>query len=161
MGITNFFILADLISSSSDIKPGESFVISDFTFHAIHNSLIGKNIEKWGVRFLDIKYIFDSEMRKELKEKDKTLKEEIVLCIPGIKPFIFESEMILAKKVNLNLLMDAGIAEALTAFHMNRKVCIYGIVGSSPAEIIKISIDDKEKVVAKFISTVKDTSYFS
>ncbi|MBB5219975.1 MULTISPECIES: purine-nucleoside phosphorylase [Treponema] len=111
---------------NNTFKAGDLMLITDHISCFAPNPLIGKNIDELGVRFPDMTQVYNKDLqaiiRNVAKNNSITLKEGIYTQLTG-PSFESPAEIRMLRTLGTDAVGMSTVVEAITANHMNMKVC--------------------------------------
>ena len=132
---------------SEELVPGDIMIISDQISSFVPSPLIGRNIDKFGVRFPDMSHIYDEELqeviRKSADHLQIDLKEGTYIQLPGPN-FESPAEIRMCKAIGADAVGMSTACEAIAANHMGMKICGISCIANPAAGISKKPLTHEE-----------------
>jgi hypothetical protein len=130
-GASQFFIVSEALSASPLIKPGDVFLFRNYIPMNFVNPFIGKHIEDWGDRFLDVTAIFNPEVNEaatEIMEDTLPMITENVIWVNPKKTFGDKAEITMAQSLRIPIISDKGMLPAFLCHDMKKNFISVGII---------------------------------
>ncbi|HHW90619.1 MAG TPA: purine-nucleoside phosphorylase [Clostridiales bacterium] len=156
LGVKN--IILTNASGGITLPPGQVMLIGDHILFNVPSPLIGKNDTQLGLRFPDMTYTYDSELRAKAKQAAKKhnikLKEGVYLQCSGPQ-FETPAEIKMFKKMGADVVGMSTAIEAIAARHCDMKVLGLSFVANYAAGVTKqiITAEDVNQTVGRMSIT--------
>ncbi len=151
MGAKILFITNASGGINSSFKAGDFMLLRDHISSFVPNPLVGKNIDELGVRFPDMSYVYDGELRDKIKaaakELDIDLKEGIYVQTMG-PSYESPAEIQMFKLLGADAVGMSTVVEAIAANHCGFKICCISCVCNLAAGIADHELTGEEVIAA-------------
>jgi len=153
-GARQFFIVSETLSASPLIKPGEAFLYQNYMPMNPVNPLIGKHVEGWGDRFLDVTAIFKPEINeavtKAMKDTMPIITENIVWVSPK-KTYGDKAEITVAQSLRIPIISAKGMVPALLFHDMKKDFVSVGIIQRNLTLNSSLTNEMRKDIASKLI----------
>lgn len=160
LGAERLFLTAAVGSLRAEIKPGELVLISDQINFTGWSPLIGPNDDAIGPRFLDVSNIYDSGLRKKIRESataiELDLHEGVYTCVVG-PCFETKAEARMLAGLGGDIVGMSVVPEAIIGRHCGYQIAGLAVVtnycpGLSDEHFDHDSVISQSKGTAKKVS---------
>lgn len=132
---------------NATFNPGDLMLIEDHISNFVPSPLIGENIPEFGVRFPDMSYVYDEDLRKFAKKCAKKLgiklKEGVYIQFKGPN-YETPAEIRMAQTLGADAVGMSTACEAMAANHMGMKILGLSVVSNLAAGISKEALTEEE-----------------
>jgi len=153
-GATQFFIVSEILSASPLIKPGEVLLYQNFMPMSPVNPFIGRHVEGWGDRFLDVTAIFKPEINeaviKAMKDTMPIITENVVWVSPK-KTYGDKAEIRIGQSLRVPIICAKGMVPALLFHDMKKNFVSIGITQWNLALKTSLTNDMRKDIASKLI----------
>lgn len=170
LGIKTLIVTNAAGGANKSFKPGDLMIINDHINFAGNNPLIGKNLDKYGPRFLDMTYAYNRELiqlaRDVGKDIELDLREGVYMWFTG-PTYETPAEVRLATILGADAVGMSTVPEVIVANHHGIKVLGISCITNMAAgildkplrheEVVETSIKVKnqfEKLVTEIINRI-------
>lgn len=147
MGAKKLILTNAAGGANPEFHPGDFMLITDHIATAVPNPLIGKNIDKLGVRFPDMSEVYSKRMRSVVKEEAKklgiNLQEGVYVQLTG-PTYETPAEVRMCRIWGGDAVGMSTACEAMAARHMGLEVCGISCITNMAAGISEQKLDHKE-----------------
>ena len=164
MGAETLFLTNAAGGLGDGFACGDLMLITDHISCFVPNPLLGKNDDKFGVRFPDMSELYDKELRQIIidcsKEIDLELKQGVYLQLTG-PSYETPAEIRMCKVFGASAVGMSTAVEAVVANHMKMKICGISFISNLAAGISEQPLCHEEvkaaadEVAPKFQKLVK------
>lgn len=132
---------------NATFNPGDLMIIEDHISNFVPSPLIGANIPELGVRFPDMSYVYDEDLRIYAKRCAKKLgirlKEGVYIQFKGPN-YETPAEIRMAQTLGADAVGMSTACEAMAANHMGMKILGLSVVSNLAAGISKEALTEEE-----------------
>ncbi|MBQ4463189.1 MAG: purine-nucleoside phosphorylase [Eubacterium sp.] len=132
---------------NTSFKAGDLMLITDQISSFVPSPLIGENVDEWGTRFPSMNDIYDCKLRKIIEEtaeeKGIKLRQGTYLQTTGPQ-YESPAEVRMFRSLGGDAVGMSSAVEAITARHMDMRVCGVSCITNMAAGISKKPLDHKE-----------------
>ncbi len=157
LGVERLVITNSSGGINTDFKPGDVVLIRDVINFAFRNPLIGKNDERFGVRFPDMSQVFDKNwmeaLKNKLKEQGKEIKEGVYIWTLG-PSYETPAEIKAFAKLGADMVGMSTVPEVIACAHVGIKVLGLSCITNMAAGILDEPL--KHEDVIRVANMVKD-----
>ncbi|MCM1157572.1 MAG: purine-nucleoside phosphorylase [Bacteroidales bacterium] len=147
MGAEKLFLTNAAGGIGDGFQCGDLMMITDHISCFVPNPLLGKNEEKFGVRFPDMSAIYDKELQEMLRQCGKRLniplKEGVYLQLTG-PSYETPAEIKMCKLLGASAVGMSTAVEAVAANHLGMKICGISFISNLAAGIQKTPLCHEE-----------------
>lgn len=141
IGIENLFITNAAGALNENFEPGNLVIIKDHINMLFQNPLIGKNLDKYGPRFLDMSEAYNRELidfaEKTAESIDIDVKKGVYICMSG-PTYETSAEVKMLQKLGGDIVGMSTVPEVIVANH-----CDIDVLGISCATNMATGILDQ------------------
>lgn len=132
---------------NATFNTGDLMLIEDHISNFVPSPLIGENIPELGVRFPDMSYVYDEDLRNHAKKCAKKLgiklKEGVYIQLKGPN-YETPAEIRMAQTLGADAVGMSTACEAMAANHMGMKILGLSVVSNLAAGISKEALTEEE-----------------
>lgn len=147
MGAKVLFLTNAAGGVNYDFQAGDFMLIKDQIASFVPSPLIGKNIDKLGVRFPDMSQIYDKDLQAVIKDTAKDLdiplKEGVYVQLTG-PAYESPSEVKMCRILGGDAVGMSTACEAVAANHMGMKICGISCISNLACGMTENPLSHKE-----------------
>ena len=151
LGITNLIVTNAAGGVNENLRSGDLMVINDHINFTGKNPLVGKNLDKFGPRFVDMTYAYDRDLinlSKDVgRELNILLKEGVYMWFSG-PTYETPAEVKLARFLGASAVGMSTVPEVIVAVHGGIKVLGISCITNMAAGILDKPLKHEEVMEA-------------
>ena len=147
LGVETVFLTNAAGGVNPSLSAGDLMLITDHISLFAHNPLLGKNDDRFGVRFPDMSHVYEPEyceiVRKAAKDNNIPLQEGVYCQLTG-PSYETPAEIKLLQTLNVSAVGMSTAIEAIAARHAGMKVLGISCISNMAAGISAVPLSHKE-----------------
>lgn len=165
LGIDTLIVTNAAGGVNTSFKPGDLMLITDHINFTGTSPLIGPNNPELGLRFVDMSYPYDRELRKVAKDAAKevnvNLREGVYVAVTG-PSYETPAEIRMFRTLGADAVGMSTVSEVIVARHAELKVLGISCITNMAAGILDQPLNHEEviettqKVREQFLSLIKE-----
>ena len=149
LGVERLIVTCSAGAANKKYKPGDFMLIKDHINFLSSNPLIGKNYDAFGVRFPDMTYAYNPELRKIAKNISKrnqmNVREGVYLATTG-PSYETPAEILMFRRMGADAVGMSTVPEVIVANHCGIQVLGISVITNMAAGILKKPLSHEEVI---------------